>query len=100
MPQDGGFVNVCRNSTVVREVGDQGTNERKLQGSDGGGRQRQEAFKARVYDDFDGEGRLIGGGVQPPLSTEFVVDTGFEGFLTLPPAAVATLQLPFIRTLV
>jgi clan AA aspartic protease len=36
---------------------------------------------------------------QPTLALEFVVDTGFEGFLTLPPAAVASLQLPFIRTL-
>jgi clan AA aspartic protease len=28
---------------------------------------------------------------------EFVVDTGFVGFLTLPPAAIAALRLPFLR---
>jgi clan AA aspartic protease len=27
---------------------------------------------------------------------EFVLDTGFVGFLTLPPAAVAALSLPFV----
>lgn len=32
---------------------------------------------------------------RPDLSIEFVVDTGFIGFLTLPPAAVATLGLPY-----
>ena len=31
----------------------------------------------------------------PPLSIEFVIDTGFAGFLTMPPAAVAALKLPF-----
>jgi clan AA aspartic protease len=35
--------------------------------------------------------RLIG---RPDLSIEFVVDTGFTGFLTLPPAAVTALGLP------
>jgi clan AA aspartic protease len=32
---------------------------------------------------------------QPDLQIEFVIDTGFEGALTLPVAAVAALQLPF-----
>jgi clan AA aspartic protease len=32
---------------------------------------------------------------QPDLSIEFVLDTGFAGFLSLPPAAVARLALPF-----
>lgn len=32
---------------------------------------------------------------QPDLSIEFVVDTGFTDFLTLPSAAVAALVLPF-----
>jgi clan AA aspartic protease len=32
---------------------------------------------------------------QPDLSIEFVVDTGFSGQLTLPPAAVVALGLPF-----
>ena|SRR5690242_5965697 len=32
---------------------------------------------------------------QPDLTIEFVLDTGFGGFLTLPPAAVARLALPF-----
>jgi clan AA aspartic protease len=31
----------------------------------------------------------------PDVQIEFVLDTGFNGFLTLPPRAVATLQLPF-----
>lgn len=31
---------------------------------------------------------------QPELTIEFVVDTGFTGFLTLPPTAVAALRLP------
>lgn len=31
----------------------------------------------------------------PDLTIEFVVDTGFAGFLTLPPAAVAALGLPY-----
>jgi clan AA aspartic protease len=33
---------------------------------------------------------------QPSLTLEFVVDTGFTEFLTLPPAAVAAMQLPFL----
>jgi clan AA aspartic protease len=33
--------------------------------------------------------------VPSSLAIEFVVDTGFTGELTLPPAAVATLGLPF-----
>jgi clan AA aspartic protease len=32
---------------------------------------------------------------QPDLTIEFVLDTGFAGYLTLPPAAVARLALPF-----
>jgi clan AA aspartic protease len=32
---------------------------------------------------------------QPDLTIEFVLDTGFMGFLTLPPAAVARMSLPF-----
>lgn len=32
---------------------------------------------------------------QPDLSLEFVIDTGFAGFLTLPPAAIAALSLPY-----
>lgn len=32
---------------------------------------------------------------RPALRIEFVVDTGFAGFLTLPPAAIAALRLPF-----
>jgi clan AA aspartic protease len=32
---------------------------------------------------------------QPDLSLEFVVDTGFTGELTLPPAAVTAMGLPF-----
>lgn len=31
---------------------------------------------------------------QPDIEIEFVVDTGFEGALTLPPAAIAALGLP------
>jgi clan AA aspartic protease len=31
------------------------------------------------------------------LTLEFVVDTGFTDFLTLPPAAVAAMALPFVR---
>lgn len=34
---------------------------------------------------------------QPNVTIEFVVDTGFTGFLTLPVAAVAALQLPFVH---
>lgn len=37
---------------------------------------------------------------RPALNVEFVIDTGFEGFLTLPPAAVAAMGLPYVRTLV
>ncbi len=33
---------------------------------------------------------------QPDLSLEFMVDTGFTEFLTLPPAAVAALRLPLL----
>lgn len=33
---------------------------------------------------------------RPDLTLEFVVDTGFAGFLTLPPAAIAALGLPFL----
>jgi clan AA aspartic protease len=32
----------------------------------------------------------------PDVLIEFVVDTGFEGALTLPPAAVAALRLPHL----
>ncbi len=32
---------------------------------------------------------------KPTLSIEFVIDTGFTGELTLPPAAVASLGLPY-----
>ena len=34
---------------------------------------------------------------QPDLTIEFVVDTGFTYYLTLPPAAVAALGLPFLH---
>jgi len=34
---------------------------------------------------------------RPDLSIEFVVDTGFTGFLTLPAAAVAALGLTFLE---
>jgi len=34
---------------------------------------------------------------RPDIEIEFVVDTGFEGALTLPPAAVAALGLPFFQ---
>ena len=37
---------------------------------------------------------------RPDLGIEFVIDTGFEGFLTLPPAAVSALGLPYVRTLI
>ncbi len=33
---------------------------------------------------------------QPGLTLEFVVDTGFTEYLTLPEAAVAALKLPFL----
>ena len=35
---------------------------------------------------------------RPELSLEFVIDTGFTGELTLPPAAVAALGLPYDHT--
>ena len=35
---------------------------------------------------------------RPELSLEFVIDTGFTGGLTLPPAAVAALGLPYSHT--
>lgn len=34
---------------------------------------------------------------RPVIEIEFVVDTGFEGALTLPPDAVAALGLPFFQ---
>lgn len=34
---------------------------------------------------------------QPDVEIEFVIDTGFEGALTLPPSAVAALGLPFFQ---
>lgn len=40
--------------------------------------------------------RLTG---QPDLQIECVIDTGFEGALTLPPAAVAALGLPYLTEL-
>lgn len=49
-------------------------------------------------------GRLIGGRAtvpvifrlpeQPDFSLDFVVDTGFNGYLTLPPQAVSAMNLP------
>lgn len=36
---------------------------------------------------------------QPGLQIEFVVDTGFEGALTLPPAAITALGLPYLTQL-
>lgn len=33
----------------------------------------------------------------PDVAIEFVVDTGFTGFLTLPPTAVTALQLPYLE---
>jgi clan AA aspartic protease len=36
---------------------------------------------------------------QPEIEIEFVIDTGYEGDLTLPPAAVAALNLPVSRVL-
>lgn len=35
----------------------------------------------------------------PDVAIEFVVDTGFEGALTLPPAAIAALGLPYLTEL-
>ena len=37
---------------------------------------------------------------QPDFQVECVVDTGFEGALTLPPAAVAALGLPYLTDLI
>jgi clan AA aspartic protease len=37
---------------------------------------------------------------KPNLSIEFVVDTGFAGALTLPPEAVAALELPYLQEMV
>jgi clan AA aspartic protease len=34
---------------------------------------------------------------QPGVSLEFAVDTGFVGFLTLPPSAIQAMNLPFVR---
>lgn len=34
---------------------------------------------------------------KPSMEIQFVVDTGFEGALTLPPAAVTALGLPFFQ---
>ncbi len=34
---------------------------------------------------------------QPDIEIEFVIDTGFEGALTLPPKAVAALGLPYYQ---
>jgi clan AA aspartic protease len=34
---------------------------------------------------------------QPDVQIEFVIDTGFEGTLTLPPPAVAAMGLPFYQ---
>jgi len=34
---------------------------------------------------------------RPDVTIEFVVDTGFVGYLTLPAAAAAALNLPFVR---
>jgi clan AA aspartic protease len=36
----------------------------------------------------------------PAIRIEFVLDTGFEGDLTLPPAAVAALALPFRQDII
>ena len=36
---------------------------------------------------------------QPDLQIECVIDTGFAGYLTLPPAAVSLLRLPFFYPL-
>ena len=33
----------------------------------------------------------------PNVTIEFVVDTGFTGMITLPPAAVATMGFPFLH---
>lgn len=41
--------------------------------------------------------RLAG---QPDLQIEFVVDTGFDGFLALPPAAIGALGFPFLHSLI
>ena len=36
---------------------------------------------------------------QPDLTIEFAVDTGFEGCLTLPPAAISALKLSKVRSM-
>jgi clan AA aspartic protease len=36
---------------------------------------------------------------RPDLSIEFVVDTGFAGYLTLPTPAVSALNLPLLRAI-
>ena len=36
---------------------------------------------------------------QPDMQIEFVIDTGFEGALTLPPQAVAAFALPYLEQL-
>ena len=37
---------------------------------------------------------------QPVMEIEFVVDTGFIGFLALPPAAISALGLPYLQDIV
>ena len=37
---------------------------------------------------------------QPKLAIDFVIDTGFEGYLTLPKFAVEKLELPFAHRIV
>jgi clan AA aspartic protease len=34
---------------------------------------------------------------RPDLTIEFMIDTGFSGFLSLPPATIVTLQLPLLN---
>ena len=36
---------------------------------------------------------------QPDFALDFMIDTGFNGFLTLPPAAVRAMSLPFEQDL-
>ena len=38
--------------------------------------------------------------IQPKVTLDFVVDTGYEGFLTLPTLAVEALDLPFSHRIV
>jgi clan AA aspartic protease len=55
-------------------------------------------------------GRIVDGRVTLPvnfyltettdLTIDFVVDTGFNGYLTLPPQAVAVMKLPLESTLI